>query len=71
MDEQPDRTLEARGTGGGKTQDADSRTPKRTWFLMREVELDWLPVSEAAFLLWVLALLLLAWLVVALVFVVR
>ena len=71
MEEQPDRTLDAPGTVGGKTHEAETRTPKRTWFLMREVEIDWLPVSEAAFLLWVLALLLLAWLVVALVFVVR
>jgi hypothetical protein len=38
---------------------------------MRETELGWLPVSEAAFLLWVLALLLLAWLVTALVWVVN
>jgi hypothetical protein len=29
------------------------------------VELKWLPVSEAAFLLWVLAALVLAWLVTA------
>jgi hypothetical protein len=39
--------------------------PRRTWFRFEEVELKWLPMSEAAFLLWVLALLVLAWLVVA------
>jgi hypothetical protein len=40
---------------------------RRFWFRVEEVELDWLPVSEAAFLLWVLAFLVLVWLVVALV----
>jgi hypothetical protein len=45
----------------------DGRAERRTWFRIHEVELKWLPVSEAAFLLWVLAALVLAWLVIAIV----
>jgi hypothetical protein len=41
---------------------------RRIWFHVEDVELKWLPVSETAFLLWVLAGLVLVWLVVALVF---
>jgi hypothetical protein len=40
---------------------------RRTLFVVRERELPWLPVSEAAFLLWVLVVLMLAWLAVGLV----
>lgn len=48
---------------------ADERAGRRIWFHVEDVELKWLPVSETAFLLWVLAGLVLVWLVVALVFV--
>jgi hypothetical protein len=41
----------------GKTQSS-----RRVWFRVEEVEISWLPVGEAAFLLWVLVLLLAAWL---------
>lgn len=41
---------------------------KRTWFLVEEVEVKWLPVSESAFLLWVLLALLLTWVLIGLVF---
>jgi hypothetical protein len=34
---------------------------KRVWFRVEEVEISWLPVSESAFLLWVLVLLLAVW----------
>lgn len=37
-------------------------TPRRFWFRVEEVEIRWLPVSESAFLLWVLVLLLAVWL---------
>lgn len=47
-------------------QDAEG-TPRRTWFLIEQVEIKWLPISEAAFLFWVLALFVAAWVVVALV----
>jgi hypothetical protein len=36
--------------------------PRRIWFRVEQVEINWLPVSESAFLLWVLALLLVTWL---------
>ena len=36
--------------------------PRRIWFRIEEVEIAWLPVGEAAFLLWVLVLLLGVWL---------
>jgi hypothetical protein len=51
--------LEPRGT--------DAR--RRIWFHVEEVELKWLRISETAFLLWVLAGLVLAWVIVALLFV--
>ena len=38
------------------------------WLHVQDVELRWLRISETAFLLWVLAGLVLAWLVVALLF---
>jgi hypothetical protein len=31
------------------------------WFRVEQVEISWLPVSESAFLLWVLVLLIVAW----------
>jgi hypothetical protein len=40
---------------------------RRTLFVMHERELPWLPVGEAAFLLWVLVVLMLAWIAVGLV----
>jgi hypothetical protein len=42
--------------------DADSKPVRKTWFRFEEVEIKWLPVSESAFLLWVLVLLLVVWL---------
>jgi hypothetical protein len=46
---------------------ADGARPRRTWFLFEEVEIRWLPVSESAFLLWVLVFLVGVWLAIALV----
>jgi hypothetical protein len=40
--------------------DAEGRT-RRTWFFLDEVEIKWLPVSESAFLLWVLLGLAVVW----------
>jgi hypothetical protein len=37
-------------------------TAERFSFRVEEVEISWLPVSESAFLLWVLALLVVIWL---------
>jgi len=56
---------------GDRTENVEPRpadAPRRLWFHLEEVELKWLRMSEAAFLLWVLAALVLAWLIVALVF---
>ena len=41
---------------------------RRTWFFIEEVEIKWLPVSESAFLLWILLSLLLTWVLIGLVF---
>jgi hypothetical protein len=38
---------------------------RRVWFRIEEVEIPWLPVSEGAFLLWVLAVLVAVWVGVA------
>jgi hypothetical protein len=38
------------------------QAPRRVWFRVEEVEVSWLPIGEVAFLLWVLVLLLAAWL---------
>lgn len=44
------------------SSDARTRPVRRVWFRIEEVEVSWLPVRESAFLLWVLALLILVWL---------
>jgi hypothetical protein len=41
--------------------DARGRPVKRTWFFLDQVEIEWLPISERAFLLWVLVFLLGVW----------
>ena len=48
-------------------QDAEGRR-RRTWFVLEEVELKWLPVSEGAFLLWVLLALALIWVLLGFLF---
>jgi hypothetical protein len=48
--------------------DAQAGRTRRTWFFIEEVEIKWLPVSESAFLLWVLLALLLTWLLIGLAF---
>ena len=45
----------------------EAREGRRFWFQVEDVQLKWLPLGETAFLLWVLAALVLVWLVVALV----
>jgi hypothetical protein len=42
--------------------DARGRPVRRTRFFLAERELPWLPVSEPAFLLWVLAVFVVVWL---------
>jgi hypothetical protein len=41
---------------------AEAEQPRRAWFRVEQVEISWLPVGEAAFLLWVLVFLLGVWL---------
>jgi hypothetical protein len=60
----------ADGNRSEKVEPAPSAAPRRIWFHVEEVELKWLRIGETAFLLWVLAALVLAWLVVALLFLV-
>jgi hypothetical protein len=60
--------MRKRAAGRGElVERPDAREGRRFWFHVEDVELKWLPVSETAFLLWVLAGLVLVWLVVALV----
>lgn len=49
-------------------QDADGHRTRRTWFFLEEVEIKWLPVSESAFLLWVLLALSLIWVLIGFAF---
>jgi len=58
----------ADSNGSEKLEQGPNEAPRRLWFHLEEVELRWLHISETAFLLWVLAALVLAWLIVALVF---
>jgi hypothetical protein len=47
--------------------DDHGRPRRRTRFFLDERDLPWLPVSEPAFLLWVLIVLMVIWLVIGLV----
>ena len=47
--------------------DAGGEVRRRTRFFLSEDEISWLPVSEAAFLLWVLVALVLVWAVIGLI----
>jgi hypothetical protein len=49
-------------------RDPKAGRTRRTWFVVEEVEIKWLPVSESAFLLWVLLALMLIWVLVGLAF---
>ena len=42
-------------------REASVKPARRVWFRIEQVEISWLPVGEAAFLLWVLLLLVAAW----------
>jgi hypothetical protein len=43
------------------TRRAEAKRVKYVWVRIEQVEISWLPVSESAFLLWVLVLLLAVW----------
>jgi hypothetical protein len=54
-------------TGEVAEYDAHGRVHRRTRFFLDRAELPWLPVGEPAFLLWVLAALVLVWVGIAIV----
>ncbi|HSB38342.1 MAG TPA: hypothetical protein VLD13_04575 [Gaiellaceae bacterium] len=58
----------AEGNGTDNVEPRPREEPRRMWLHVQDVELRWLRISETAFLLWVLAGLVLAWLIVALLF---
>ena len=43
------------------TRKAEAKRVRYVWVRIEQVEISWLPVSESAFLLWVLVLLLAVW----------
>ena len=45
--------------------DEHRQVSQRSWFRIEWIEIKWLPVSEPAFLLWVLAAFVVVWVVVA------
>jgi len=47
--------------------DASGQVRKRTRFFLTEEQIPWLPVGEAAFLVWVLAILVLIWAIIGLI----
>jgi hypothetical protein len=43
------------------TRKVEAKRVKYIWVRIEQVEVSWLPVSESAFLLWVLVLLIAVW----------
>jgi hypothetical protein len=68
LDARGNPTADAAEAVRGEVVDHDEAAGqvRRTWFFIDEVEIGWLPVSESAFLLWVLGLFLVIWLVIGL-----
>jgi hypothetical protein len=66
VDAEGNPTDDVRRVVAGELVEYDERShrARRAWFRLEQVEIGWLPVSEAAFLLWVLALLLVVWLAI-------
>jgi hypothetical protein len=65
VDEQGRRTDDPARAVRGEIVDVDaSGRTRRVWFLTSQAKLDWLPVEESAFLLWVLVGLLGLWLLI-------
>jgi hypothetical protein len=57
----------AKAASGEILGDPDDGARPQAWFRIEEVQFDWLPVRESAFLLWVLAVLAAVWLAIGLV----
>lgn len=69
LDEQGRRTDDPARAARGEIVDVDSAGGRRrSWFVAGQAKLDWLPVSESAFLLWVLVGLLGFWLLLGFAF---
>ena len=64
-DGQPTRDPAAAATGEVVELDAHGRRTRRIRFFLQREELPWLPFSEPAFLLWVLAALVIVWVAIA------
>ena len=66
VDAKGEPTLEAANAVSGEIVEYDvhGQTSRRTKFFLDRSELPWLPVSEPAFLLWVLAGLFIVWLAI-------
>jgi hypothetical protein len=68
--EQPDvrdaETVDISSRDGGDVTEPVQPAVRRTKFFLEPRDLPWLPVSEPAFLLWVLAALVLIWIGIAL-----
>ena len=48
-----------------RSHEQSAPSSPRLWFRVEQVEVSWLPVGEAAFLLWVLVALVAVWLGIA------
>ena len=67
VDEQGRRTDDPARAVRGEIVGVDSAGRiRRAWFFTSQAKLDWLPVNESAFLLWVLVGLLGVWLLIGL-----
>jgi hypothetical protein len=64
-DGEPTRDPATAGSGEVVELDAHGRRAHRIRFFLQREELPWLPVSEPAFLLWVLAALVIVWVAIA------
>jgi len=66
LDAEGNRTEDLAKAVRGEVVECDEKgsRARHTWFFIEEVEIKWLPISESAFLLWVLGLLLGVWLVI-------
>ena len=68
FDAEGNRTEDPAQAVRGEVVERDQKAgrTRRSWFLVEEVEIKWLPVSESAFLLWVLFALMLIWVLIGL-----
>ena len=66
FDAESNRTQDPAQTIQAKHHKHDTKNDRtrRTWFFLQEVEIKWLPVSESAFLLWVLLALAAIWVLI-------